>query len=44
MCNRAVEHNLVAFQSFPLLYTDREWHAEASTCTTSNSANLTASC
>ena len=42
MHNQAVEHNVAAFQSFPLLYAGREGYAEAST--TNNSANLMSSC
>ena len=42
MRNRAVEHNVAAFQSFPLLYSGRECYPEAST--TSNSANIMSSC
>ena len=36
------EHDVLRFQSFPLLYAGREYYVEAST--TSNSANLMSSC
>ena len=37
LCNRAVEHNVANFQSFPSLYAGKEGKAEGSTI--SNSAN-----
>ena len=40
MRNRAVEHNMAAFQSFPLLCAGRECYPEAITMSNSNESNF----
>ena len=42
MRNRAVEHNVMRLETYPLLYAGRECYTEASTM--SNRANLMSSC